>query len=141
MPLNTELSDLFRNFAAIMEIRGESPFKAIAFSKVSRILKDMTFDVRQLCEDGKLADVEGLGASSCRIISEYVKTGRSAEFEEAAQSVPAGLLPLLDIPGLGMRRVALRHLTRSRGASPSLDTAIGLIREAAASFSWEASDD
>jgi len=47
----------------------------------------------------------------------------------------------LDIPGLGMRRVALRHLTRSRGASPSLDTAIGLIREAAASFSWEASDD
>ena len=46
----------------------------------------------------------------------------------------------LDIPGLGMRRVALRHLTRSRGASPSLDTAIGLIREAAASFSYEASD-
>lgn len=46
----------------------------------------------------------------------------------------------LDIPGLGMRRVALRHLTRSRSASPSLDTAIGLIREAAASFSYEASD-
>ncbi len=46
----------------------------------------------------------------------------------------------LDIPGLGMRRVALRHLTRSRGASPSLDTAIGLIREAVASFSYEASD-
>jgi hypothetical protein len=38
-----------------------------------------------------------------------------------------------------MRRVALRHLTRSRGASLSLDTAIALIREAAASFSYEAS--
>ena len=46
----------------------------------------------------------------------------------------------LDIPGLGMRRVALRHLTRSRSASPSLDTVIGLIREAAAAFSYEASD-
>ena len=45
----------------------------------------------------------------------------------------------LDIPGLGMRRVVLRHLTRSRGASPSLDTGISLIREAAASFSWEPS--
>ena len=45
----------------------------------------------------------------------------------------------LDIPGLGMRRVALRHLTRSRGASPLLDTAITLIREAAAAFSYEAS--
>jgi DNA-binding transcriptional LysR family regulator len=46
----------------------------------------------------------------------------------------------LDIPGLGMRRVALRHLARGRGAEPVLDTAIGLIREAAASFSYEASD-
>jgi DNA-binding transcriptional LysR family regulator len=45
----------------------------------------------------------------------------------------------LDIPGLGMRRVALRHLTRSRGASPLLDTAITLIREAAAAFSYESS--
>ena len=45
----------------------------------------------------------------------------------------------LDIPGLGMRRVALRQLTRSRGASPSLDTATSLIREAAAAFSYEPS--
>ena len=45
----------------------------------------------------------------------------------------------LDIPGLGMRRVALRHLTRSRGASPSLDPATSLIREAAAAFSYEPS--
>jgi molybdate transport repressor ModE-like protein len=45
----------------------------------------------------------------------------------------------VDIPGLGMRRVVLRHLTRSRSASPSLATAIGLIREAAAAFSYEPS--
>ena len=43
----------------------------------------------------------------------------------------------VDIPGLGMRRVGLRHLTRSRGASPALDTTIGLIREAAAAFSYD----
>jgi len=43
----------------------------------------------------------------------------------------------VDIPGLGMRRVGLRHLTRSRGASPALDTTIDLIREAAAAFSYD----
>src|ERR1700749_4049040 len=115
MSLNQELSDLFKTFAAIMEIKGESTFKAIAFSKVSRILKDMTFDVRQLCEDGKLGEVEGLGASSCKIITEYVKTGRSADFEEAAQSVPAGLLPLLDIPGLGPKTISM--LWKQRGVT------------------------
>jgi molybdate transport repressor ModE-like protein len=45
----------------------------------------------------------------------------------------------LDIPGLGMRRVALRHLTRTRGASPSLDTTTALIREASAAFSYDSS--
>jgi DNA-binding transcriptional LysR family regulator len=45
----------------------------------------------------------------------------------------------LHIPGLGMRRVALRTLTRRRGASPSLDMTTSLIREAAASFSYEVS--
>ena len=115
MSLNNELSQLFKTFAAVMEIKGESPFKAIAFSKVSRILKDATFDVRKLCEEGKLADVEGLGASSCKIIKEYVETGRSTDFEEAAASVPPGLLPLLDIPGLGPKTIAL--LWKQRGVT------------------------
>jgi DNA-binding transcriptional LysR family regulator len=47
----------------------------------------------------------------------------------------------MDIPGLGMRRIALRTLTRSRSASPALATVIGLIREASASFSYELSGD
>lgn len=115
MSLNNELSQLFKTFAAVMEIKGESPFKAIAFSKVSRILKDATFDVRKLCEEGKLADVEGLGASSCKIIKEYVESGRSADFEEVAASVPPGLLPLLDIPGLGPKTIAL--LWKQRGVT------------------------
>ncbi len=45
----------------------------------------------------------------------------------------------LDIPGLGMRRGVLRHLTRTRGSSVSFDTTVALIREASASFSYESS--
>src|SRR6266436_770045 len=101
MSLNQDLAEVFKTLAAVMEIKGESPFKAIAFSKVSRILKDATFDVRKLCQEGKLTEVQGLGASSCKIITEYVQTGRSTDYEEVTASVPSGLLPLLDIPGLG----------------------------------------
>jgi DNA polymerase (family 10) len=113
MSLNHELSDVFKTLAAVMEIKGESPFKAIAFSKVSRILKDATFDVRKLCAEGALSKVEGLGASSCKIISEYVQTGRSTDYEEVTASVPGGLLPLLEIPGLGPKTISL--LWKERG--------------------------
>ncbi|MDB5304890.1 MAG: to polymerase beta family protein, partial [Phycisphaerales bacterium] len=115
MSINHELSDLFRNFASVMEIKGENPFKAIAFSKVSRILKDLAFDVKKAAEEGKLRDVEGLGESSLRIINEYLKTGRSTDFDEVAASVPAGLIPLLDIPGLGPKTIAL--LWKQRGVT------------------------
>jgi DNA-binding transcriptional LysR family regulator len=57
----------------------------------------------------------------------------------ALESLSTEGVDTLDIPGLGMRRVVLRHLTRSRGASPALDTAITLVREASAAFSYEPS--
>jgi DNA polymerase (family 10) len=107
MSLNSELSDLFRTFAQIMEIRGESVFKSIAFSKVSRLLKDMTVDIKKCCDEGTLAQLEGIGASSRKIIEEYVRTGRSADFDDVAKSVPAGLIPMLEIPSLGPKTIAL----------------------------------
>lgn len=113
MSLNDELANLFSNFAAIMEIKGENQFKAIAFSKVGRILKDMALDVRKLCEEGKLDQIEGIGKSSCAIIKEYVATGHSVDFEEAAGSVPPGLIPMLEIPGLGPKTISL--LWKQRG--------------------------
>jgi DNA-binding transcriptional LysR family regulator len=57
----------------------------------------------------------------------------------ALESLPTNGVDLLDIPGLGTRRVVLRHLTRSRADSPTLATATALIREAAAAFSYESS--
>lgn len=57
----------------------------------------------------------------------------------ALEALPTEGVDTLDVPGLGMRRVVLRHLTRSKTASPVLDTATGLVREAAAAFSYEPS--
>jgi DNA polymerase (family 10) len=107
MALNHDLSELFRQMAAIMEIKGESVFKSIAFSKVSRLLKDMTFDIRKACDDGTLKDIEGIGESSRKIILDYVRTGRSPDYEELAASIPAGLIPMMEIPGLGPKTIAL----------------------------------
>jgi DNA polymerase (family X) len=107
MSLNTDLSDLFRTFAALMDIKGESAFKAIAFSKVSRILKDMTIDLEEACRNGTLKDLEGIGPSSQRIIEQFIKTGSCKDFDEVAASVPAGLIPMLEIPGLGPKTISL----------------------------------
>jgi DNA polymerase (family 10) len=107
MSLNQQLADLFKSMSQVMEIKGENMFKVLAFQKVGRILNDMALDIKQVFDDGKLAEVEGIGESSRRIIEEFIRTGRSTDYDELAASVPAGLLPLLDIPGLGPKTINL----------------------------------
>lgn len=119
MSLNHELSQVFSTMAALMEIKGESVFKAIAFSKVGRLLNDMTFDVRKRYDEGTLGDLEGVGDASRRVIEEYIRTGRSTDYDELSESVPAGLLELLGIPSLGPKTIGL--LWRERGVTSMAD--------------------
>ena len=105
MSLNNDLSEVFSTMAKLMEIKGVPVFKAIAFSKVSRIVGDMTLDIRGAYDRGELGKIPGIGASSQRVIEEFIKTGRSTDFDELAASVPAGLLPMLEIPGMGPKTI------------------------------------
>jgi DNA polymerase (family 10) len=107
MSLNDDLSKLFDTFAALLQIKGEPVFKAIAFQKVSRLLSETSVDLRKAAADGTLADLEGVGPSSRKIIEDYLATGHSQDFDDVAASVPAGLLPMLQIPGMGPKTIAL----------------------------------
>ncbi|HVT88225.1 MAG TPA: DNA polymerase/3'-5' exonuclease PolX [Tepidisphaeraceae bacterium] len=126
MSLNQELSDLFRTFAAILEIKGEPVFKAIAFSKVSRILGDMSKDIREACQNGTLDQIEGIGASSQKIIEQYVTTGKSEDFDDIFSSIPPGLIPMLQIPGLGPKTISLfwkqRNITSCDELAKAIET-------------------
>ena len=113
MSLNHELSGLFSRMAAVLDLKGESAFKAIAFNKVARILDDLPTDVRAAVEAGTVGDLDGIGDSSRKVIEEYARTGRSGDYDDLMASVPAGLLPMLQIGGLGPKTVAL--LWRERG--------------------------
>lgn len=126
MSLNHELSDLFHSLSALMELKGENVFKVIAFQKVGRILRDLNIDLKRCIEEGKLCDIEGIGKGSQQIIEEYVETGKSTVFEEIAATVPAGLVPLMQIEGLGPKTINL--LWRERGI-----TSLDLLENALAS--------
>jgi len=124
MSLNHTLADLFSNLASVMDIKGENSFKAIAFSKVGRLLKDMTFDIAKAVEDGSIKSIKGIGESSRKIIEEYVRTGQSTDYQEVITSVPAGLLEMMSIPGLGPKTIALVWKERGVTSIAELSKAI-----------------
>jgi DNA polymerase (family X) len=113
MSLNDELANLFQSFADLLQIKGEPVFKSIAFQKVARLLKETPVDIAQAAADGSLAEMAGIGSSSRRIIEQYIATGHSEDFDQAAAGVPKGLLEMLELGGMGPKTVAL--LWKERG--------------------------
>src|SRR6478672_9780616 len=124
MSINDELSDLFHNLSALMELKGENVFKVIAFQKVGRILREINIDLKRCVEEGKLCEIEGVGKGSQQIIEEYIQTGKSTVFEEVAASVPPGLVPMMQIQGLGPKTINVLWKERGITSLQELEKAI-----------------
>ena len=106
---NKELADLFEKMADILEFKGENPFKISAYRKASRIIGDLTQDIEDITESGKLKDVPGIGEGMAQKIMEYLKTGKISKFEEVRKGVSDELIAIMDIPGMGPKTLSMLH--------------------------------
>jgi DNA polymerase (family X) len=108
MSTNAELAKIFEEMAAVLELTGANPFRVNAHARVARVLDDLTEDVATLTDDPKkLTAIDGIGEGSAKKIIEYVETGKVKEHDELLAAVPAGLLKVMDVPGLGPKTVKL----------------------------------
>ena len=102
---NATLSAVFGQMADVMEILGEDQFRVNSYRTVARVIGEMPTDVRVLLETGKLSETPGIGKSTLAKIEEFVKTGQIKAHQELLARIPASLLKLLDIPGVGPKGV------------------------------------
>jgi DNA polymerase IV (family X) len=121
---NKELADLFGKMADILEFQGENPFKISAYRKASRILDDLTQDIREVAEGGKLRKIPGIGEGMAQKIEEYLKTGKVAKFEEVRRGVPDELIAMMEIPGMGPKTLAIIHKERGISNLSQLEKAV-----------------
>ncbi|MGQ0797129.1 MAG: DNA polymerase/3'-5' exonuclease PolX [Methanobacteriota archaeon] len=102
---NLEIAARFAAIADMLEILGEGGFRAVSYQRAARILEDLPQDAADLVGQGRLGEIPGIGEALAEKISEYVRTGRIAYHDELRASLPPGLLQLLDVPGLGPKKV------------------------------------
>lgn len=108
MKTNAELAVIFERMAAMLELLGEDRFRVNAHARAARAIEGLSVDVAEIAEDEKaLTSIDGIGAKTAKKIREYVETGRVHEHDELLAKVPAGLLEVLDVPGLGPKTVRL----------------------------------
>jgi DNA polymerase (family 10) len=121
---NKELADLFGRMADILEFKDENPFKISAYRKASRIIGDLTQDIEEIAEGGKLRDVPGIGEGMAQKILEYLKTGKVSKFEEVRKGVSDALIAIMDIPGMGPKTLSMIHKEKGISSLSQLERAV-----------------
>ena len=100
-----DIASVLDEIATFMELTGENPFKIRAYSAGARILENMTEDLGELIDGGKLADIPGLGEALVDKITTLRRDGVLPFHQKLKASIPAGLLEVMQIPGLGPKQV------------------------------------
>ena len=112
------LKDVIRileEIGVLLELKGESPFKSIAYANAARRLETLEEDVEELARRGELRSIKGIGDALSNKITELVATGRLEYYEKLKASIPQGHLEMLRIPGLGPKKI--RSLYEKLGIS------------------------
>jgi DNA polymerase (family 10) len=107
---NADIAAIFTEIAALLEIEGENPFRVRAYRNAARTLGELGRSVQTMIAQGEdLKSVPGVGADLDAKIREIVTTGSCALLQRLRRTLPPAIAELLQIPGLGPKRVRTLH--------------------------------
>ncbi|MGH2477519.1 MAG: DNA polymerase/3'-5' exonuclease PolX [Candidatus Limnocylindrales bacterium] len=102
---NGDLARIFHDIGDMLEVKGELVFKTVAYHRAADAIGRSPIDLVAAYRDGSVPKVPGVGAAISDKIKELATTGRMAFYDRLSAEVPAGLVDLLRIPGLGPKSV------------------------------------
>ena len=104
-----DIIDLLERIGTMMEIKGENPFKIRAYFAGARTLQTMEDDLGEVIAEGRLGDIPGIGKALTEKIESLHTTGKLEFYDKLVASVPSGLMDLLEVPGLGGKKIKALH--------------------------------
>ena len=104
-----DIVNVLESIAVLLEIKGDNPFKIRAYQSGARALETMEEDLGELIAEGKLAGMRGIGSALVDKIETLHATGELEFYTKLRASVAPGLIEMLEIPGLGGKKVKKLH--------------------------------
>jgi DNA polymerase (family 10) len=107
---NSDIAEIFDRIADYLEIEGDNPFKIRAYRNASRTIRGLGPELKDMVAGGEeLTELPGIGKELAAKIVEILATGTAQALEKLKQNVPAGVIEMLKIPGLGPKRVRVLY--------------------------------
>lgn len=104
-----EVSEIFRDMAKILEIKGDNPFRIRAYERAAQNIEGLSQGIEDLLNQDKLKEIPGVGNDIAAKIKEFVTTGKIKGYEDLKKTIPEGLLELLKIPSVGPKTAKLLY--------------------------------
>src|SRR5258708_22415997 len=116
---NAEVARMFAEIGDILEIKGEPPYRYNAYRTGARSVASATERLETLFQEGRLRQLQGVGAALESRIRELLSTGGRGLQHAVRRDFPIALASLLEIPGLGPGRA--RAVYQELGVSTLTD--------------------
>ena len=111
MPIvNQDIAAAFSEIADLLELEDANPFRVRAYRNAARMVAELGRSVKQMVEHNEDLDaLPGIGPDLAGKMRDIVSTGTCAQLERLRSEVTPALAALLQVPGLGPRRVRALH--------------------------------
>jgi DNA polymerase (family 10) len=108
---NPQLAEIFYSIADILEMQAVQ-FKPQAYRKAARAIESLSEDVSEIYRKGgvkALKEIPGVGENISKKIEEFIKTGKIKHYDELKKKVPKHIADLMEVPGMGPRKIKVLH--------------------------------
>jgi DNA polymerase (family 10) len=96
---------MFTLLSKLMDIHQENSFKAKSYASAAFTIDKLTIDLSEIPRE-QLFSLKGIGESSAKKIIEILDTGRLSALDEIVSKTPPGILEMLQIKGLGPKKIS-----------------------------------
>jgi DNA polymerase (family 10) len=104
-----QVADILVDIGVLLELKGENPFKTRAYHNGARTIQQLEEPLDRIVAEERLGEIKGIGDALQQKITELVTTGRLKYYEDLKASIPPGMREMLEIPGLGPKKIKALH--------------------------------
>jgi len=120
---NKEVAQIFYDIADILEIQ-DVQFKPRAYEKAAQEIELLPELLSKYYEENVIDNIPGIGKSITEKIREILEAGKLRYFEKLKKKLPEGIFKLMQVSGIGPKRIKKLHIELKIRSLSDLNKAI-----------------
>ena len=120
---NRQIADIFDTIADMLSLKGEIIHRVLAYRRVAESIRDLPRDLHAIAAEGRLQDIPDVGKVIAEKLTELLDTGRMEFYERLKEEIPAGLVDVLRVNGVGPKKAMRFYKELGIASIPDLEAA------------------